>query len=555
MSNSSLVSYTQISPMKNSPRNHKIDSIAIHTMAGNLSVESCGGCFQTREASANYGIDSNGRVGLYVDEGDRSWCTSNAGVDNRAVTIEVASTTASEPFQCTQQAWNTLINLCADICRRNGISSLKWRADAAYGRAAANGGPVTQQNMFAHRWFAQKSCPGTYLYNNMGRIASEVNEKIKSGGAFTGVSVSQYIFVGDSRTVGMEQSVGSNSDIWSCSVGMGYNWMVKTGVPAIEGKIKSGTAVVILMGINDFLGVEPSTYYNYINQKANSWSGKGAKTYFVSINPVRKSGYNQITNDKIQSYNERIKAGLNTNVGYIDTFSQIINSFNSPDGLHYDANTYKKIYQIIKTNVGSSFSSTGVQQVQLNIDYEKFNPYVMIIDRGSSGINYKTMKKNKFVAAIVEAGYLYSSYNNTSKLYQFENPRVDDQCKNLKKYKIPFGMFFYGRAHTTAMAKSEIYEFSFPLRRLNPQLGVWIQLDLGSNVKLNDQILTEYYNQLVRLGFKSRMGIICSRSMLKKITWKDWQEKFFLCLIDHVKSTSEIEKLMDPEFFDTDGQG
>lgn len=91
MSNSNLVNYTKISPYKTTGRNHAIDTITIHCMAGNLSVETCGNVFQTAKASANYGIDSDGRVGMYVEEKDRSWASSSSSNDNRAVTIEVAN--------------------------------------------------------------------------------------------------------------------------------------------------------------------------------------------------------------------------------------------------------------------------------------------------------------------------------------------------------------------------------------------------------------------------------------------------------------------------------
>lgn len=84
MSNSKLVSYTRFSPNHSGKRRHAIDTISIHCMAGNLSVESCGRLFadRSREASSNYGIGSDGRIALYVDEGNRSWCTSNASNDN-----------------------------------------------------------------------------------------------------------------------------------------------------------------------------------------------------------------------------------------------------------------------------------------------------------------------------------------------------------------------------------------------------------------------------------------------------------------------------------------
>lgn len=170
-SNSSLVDYTRYSPNNSGRRNHAIDTISIHCMAGNLSVESCGALFadSSRQASSNYGIGSDGRIGLYVDEANRSWCTSSSSNDNRAVTIEVANIEIQEPYRITEKAWDSLIALCADICQRNGIKKLLWKADPNLI------GQVDQQNMTVHRWFANKSCPGNWLYANQGRIADEVN--------------------------------------------------------------------------------------------------------------------------------------------------------------------------------------------------------------------------------------------------------------------------------------------------------------------------------------------------------------------------------------------
>jgi len=172
--NSPLVDYIRYSPMNSGPRNHEIDTISIHCMAGNLSVEGCGELFQTREASSNYGIGSDGRVGLYVAERNRSWCTSSKANDNRAVTIEVANIEAKEPYRITEAAWDTLIKLCADICKRNGIKRLLWQANPDLI------GQVDKQNMTVHRWFANKSCPGNWLYQNHGRIAAEVNTLLQS---------------------------------------------------------------------------------------------------------------------------------------------------------------------------------------------------------------------------------------------------------------------------------------------------------------------------------------------------------------------------------------
>ena len=174
MSDSPLAVYTCRSPNRTSPRRHKIDTITIHCMAGELSVESCGALFARREtaASSNYGIGPDGRVALYVEEADRSWCSSNAANDNRAVTIEVASESV-HPYAVTAAAYEALIELCADICKRNGIGRLLWRGDQSLV------GQVDRQNMTAHRWFAAKACPGDYLYSRFGDIAGRVNERLE----------------------------------------------------------------------------------------------------------------------------------------------------------------------------------------------------------------------------------------------------------------------------------------------------------------------------------------------------------------------------------------
>lgn len=173
MSNSTLVSFTKISPNKTSPRNHKIDTITIHCVAGQCSVETLGNIFgqPSRKASCNYGIGPDGRIGMFVEEKDRSWCSSNASNDHRAITIEVASDTKA-PYAVTDAAYNALVDLLVDICRRNGIDSLKWQADKNLI------GQVDKQNMTVHRWFANKSCPGDYLYNRHAAIALAVNEKL-----------------------------------------------------------------------------------------------------------------------------------------------------------------------------------------------------------------------------------------------------------------------------------------------------------------------------------------------------------------------------------------
>ena len=174
MSNSALVNYTKISPNKTSPRKNVIDTITIHCVVGQCSVETLGNIFAptSREASSNYGVGYDGRIGMYVEEKDRSWCTSSAANDNRAITIEVASDT-TEPYAVKPAAYNALIELVADICKRNGIKKLIWSTNKNDRMNHVNG-----CNMTVHRDYANKSCPGTYLYERHGDIAAKVNAKL-----------------------------------------------------------------------------------------------------------------------------------------------------------------------------------------------------------------------------------------------------------------------------------------------------------------------------------------------------------------------------------------
>lgn len=206
MSNSPLVSYTKISPNKNSPRNHKIDTITIHCVVGQCSVETLGNEFsrESKEASSNYGIGYDGRIGMYVEEKDRSWCSSNAENDNRAITIECASDT-THPYAINDKVYKALIELCADICKRNNIKELKWKADKKLI------GQVDKQNMTVHRWFAAKACPGDYIYSRLGKIASEVNTKL-NGTKTSGTTTSSTLYRVQTGAFSNEKNAKAMSD-------------------------------------------------------------------------------------------------------------------------------------------------------------------------------------------------------------------------------------------------------------------------------------------------------------------------------------------------------
>lgn len=171
MSKSKLVDYTKISP-NSSARTAKIDKITIHHMAGNLSVETCGNVFQNtdRQASSNYGVGTDGRIGLYVDESRRAWTSSNRDNDNRAVTIEVANDGGSPDWHVSDKALEATVALCVDICQRNGIKKLNFTGDKS-------------GNLTMHKWFASTLCPGPYLESKFPYIAEEVNRRLSADSA------------------------------------------------------------------------------------------------------------------------------------------------------------------------------------------------------------------------------------------------------------------------------------------------------------------------------------------------------------------------------------
>ena len=215
MSNSSLVTYKKITSHKTSPRTHAIDTITIHCIVGQWTAKQGCDYFAStdRDCSANYVVGKDGSIGLSVDEADRSWCSSNKANDHRAITIEVASDT-SHPYAVTDAAYNALINLVADICKRNGIKKLVWSTSKSDRVNHKNG-----CNMTVHRDFANKACPGDYLYNRHGDIANKVNAMLNATTEDKPESTTQPVTGTDNASV-----------IWNFLKGKGLNDYAVAGI-------------------------------------------------------------------------------------------------------------------------------------------------------------------------------------------------------------------------------------------------------------------------------------------------------------------------------------
>jgi Negative regulator of beta-lactamase expression len=175
--NSSLIAYTKLSPNHSGQRTHAIDRISPHCVVGQCTAEGLGDWFykSSTQASSNYGIDKNGRIGMYVEEKNRSWCTSSNANDQRAITIECASD-KTEPYAMNDKVYERLIELCTDICKRYGKKKLLWFADKD---KSLNYSPATDEMIITvHRWFANKSCPGNWLYARLGDLAAKVTAQL-----------------------------------------------------------------------------------------------------------------------------------------------------------------------------------------------------------------------------------------------------------------------------------------------------------------------------------------------------------------------------------------
>ena len=178
--NSPLVSCVRLSPNHSGQRTHAIDRITVHCVVGQCSAETIGNIFapSSREASSNYGVGYDGKIGMYVEEKNRSWCTSSNANDQRAITIETASDT-TEPYAFNDAAYSRLFELCEDICKRNGKSKLLWFGDKD--KTLAYEPKADEMLLTVHRWFANKSCPGNWMYERMNELAEKVTSRLGGG--------------------------------------------------------------------------------------------------------------------------------------------------------------------------------------------------------------------------------------------------------------------------------------------------------------------------------------------------------------------------------------
>lgn len=376
VSNSSLATYIDTGSNNWNYRNKPISRITIHHCAGVCSLQSLSSIIRSREVSYNYGIDNSGRIGLYVDESHRAWTSSSPSNDHMAVTIEVSNSSVGGDWPVSDAAYNSLLNLCEDICRRNGITSLTYT------------GQLAGSNLTMHQWFTSTACPGPYLKARFPAIAAEVNRRL--------------------------------------------------------GTSNSATVIGATTGVNAFTAAT---------------------------------------------------------TGLIDRSS---------------------------------------------INYNYLDPYIITINRNSPDINYSRMQDVGVVGVMIEAGYLYDAIHNE---VSYNNPKLKSQVQACVDADIPFALYCDVKARSVAEAKRELYYLSFCIRLYPPALGVWLHLQLVKSVSINNSIIDTYYDELVRLGLKDRIGFYVTKSELDMIDWDKYKDTWYLWWNSHISNVSDINQLLVPQFF------
>lgn len=581
MSNTSLkIDCIKKSPNHSGERTHKIDRITIHHMSGNLTVSQCGDVFlpSSRQASSNYGVDSKGRIGLYVDEKNRPWTSSSAENDNRAVTIEVANSTGGPDWKVSDKALETTIYLCADICLRNGIKALNYTGD-------------TTGNLTMHKWFASTDCPGPYLGGKFPYIAEQVNKLIKNKNSwFNGkvgalLSFSSSIQEADKTYSWKAKKNGgferNSKDAYSNAVkiyaaldrlGYGYN-----AVCALLGNFDAesnynpwqyeSNAVQSSSGYTAFGGgyglaqFTPASKYissskaKSLDQYGPNFSDKTGKpedgeAQLIWIDKTASSQY-YATNSYPESYSEFKKS--TKSVDYL--VKAWVYNYERPGVVALErrltaAKYWEDKLNDIKPSGKTSSESGGF--VNIEIDYTKISPYILTLDRNSTTkLDYQNLKtSHRVIGVILEAGYLYTS---SHKEVTFRNPLLYEQIPPIENAELPYGYYMIGRARTLSEVENELYWLSFIINKYPPKLGVWLKLDLDKKRKShNNSIIATYEEGLIKLGLKGKIGLMLRREQLKLFSWSSYQDSWYLWLIEHIKDTKELDSLIDPKFFDTD---
>lgn len=606
--NSSLVSVKKLSPNHSGLRTHAIDTITIHCMAGQMTAAACGELFASAsvEASSNYGVGPDGKIGLYVEEKNRSWCTSNGENDNRAITIEVASDDF-HPYAVKAAAYEATIKLVADICIRNGIKQLKWTTNKYDRMHHVNG-----CNMTVHRDYANKACPGDYLYNRMGEIAQKANALISKGkvsGANTQATNNKIAWDFLIGVAGFsKESAASCLGYWLGENGFPYGASFTNVTPPfapgsrspykylnvelfpgeVEGYYTGtypGNAIVmgnLPTSLQNYtwsyrpngvyyadgycgIGIGSWTFkygagalIKYAQEHGKPWDDLDLQLHFAVDAYSGKYGpYGSIGNPS--AYAKRTQThGCTINNFWpgIDWFV----SWEMPSwaGTISASNTHGlSRYEQLARAVYKEFKDTAIGE------YSSYSGYASrdgIVADPSAVINADAIdaiiisldpevKKvdydkliNDHVSGVIMKAGSYFD-DKHKEAKSFVNPNLKYQINEAVKAGIRFGLYVDVRAKTVKEAEKECEQLYYVISKYPPALGLWLHLMFTQSKTTNHKILDYYLDQLQKWGLTKSCGLYCTKDELSKIDWDKYQNDFFLWYVNRFTSSSELSEL------------
>lgn len=195
---------------------------------------------------------------------------------------------------------------------------------------------------------------------------------------------------------------------------------------------------------------------------------------------------------------------------------------------------------------GSS-SNDALISIDTTIENLDINPYIAYIDRSLTNIKWRELKDLGVIGVFFEAGYLY---NAAHREVTYRNPNVEEQVNQAQAKGYDYGLISISRAKTLDEARNELYHIKLCLRKFYPELGFWVRPKFTESTSTNNAILDLYETTLDKLGMKDKIGFYCTKSELKKFTWKKYEDRWYLWIIDHVSDIRNLEELETPSFFD-----
>ena len=591
------------------PRNHIIDTITIHHMAGVGTAASCGGIFARpgRNGSSNYGIGNDGSIGCYVDESYRAWTSGSGANDNRAINIGVSNSSTGGDWPVSSSAMGALIALLVDVCYRNNIWELKWRGDRGLI------GNVELQNMTVHQWFQPTTCPGPFLMEHMGMIAMEVNKQLRNITGFrekvAAAIITQGLQWGTASGTGSGgYSGGSGGSGGGTSLLPGSNTVyIGTGggnyqrtVSTIQSSVIDYTDRLVctqyrqrpeeISKITVHIAHQPGTLDNILEllnsaDKAYNYGidDMGKVGLFVEEHMMTYSTGSEV-NDKVAvniictnqddnrssltsacwnslvllcadiCYRNEIEKLVYTNEPEVDTLTahmQFQLGTNCPGSWliskYHDLCEAANKYILMYRNSEINEGYIAALKGMNTIAIANSHPYVVRVDEGATNVDYDALKEIGVVGAMINAGQRYDSMHRE---VPYRSETVYDQAREAILSGVPFGFYYTTHARSIKEVREEAYWFYFVISKFPPNLGAWLhcEFDVGGDVA--EELVERWYQFFVEWGLKSKCGLYCSRDQANLIGWPAQSTYMPLWLEQSPEvSAAPDEEILVPSYF------